>query len=408
MSQNPFYVDPGNDYSSGLSGLSNTMAGIRQNQNIQAQQQFKQDQVDRAQKRFEEVQGAAMKAFQSQDPNEIAKASIQYPEIVDMLRQTAGLKDELQNKEALSFTRAFATADPADRPALYQQRIQAIQDRGGDPSHTIQSYQDYQNNPDAETRNVIGYWAGIDPKGYKSFNDQQVAQQKQQNADRNYGLEQQKMGQQMTIAQMNSGDRALTRQIALLNAQQGATTNELRRQDLQQRIDAKTQAQQTNQQQLQNAGQQAVATFDQAIDSTKLLQAHPGLDKAVGRASMFPTIPGGDAANFEAQLDTLKAQTFLPQVQALKGMGALSDAEGKKMSDSVGALSTKMSQAEFRASLARVQDSLNKAKERATKNIPGLKSPAAGQQPGAATQGVLPSNQAQQAAPSGVKFLGFE
>lgn len=178
MAQNPYYVDPGNDYSSGLAGLSNTIANVRQAKIQEAEQKRKQDQYDRAQKRFEEVQGAAMKAFESQDPDEIARTSIMYPEITEMLKQTTGLQDELKNKEALGFTRAFATASPESRPALYEQRIQSIMDRGGDPSHTIQSYEDYKRDPEAETRDVVSYWAGIDPKGYSVYSDEQKAKQK--------------------------------------------------------------------------------------------------------------------------------------------------------------------------------------------------------------------------------------
>jgi len=186
MAQNPFYVDPGNDFSSGLAGLSNTMANIRQAKIQEAEVKRRQEREERAQKRFEEVQGAAMQAFESQDPDVIARTSIKYPEITEMLKQTTGLQDELKNREALGFTRAFATASPESRPALYEQRIQSILDRGGDPTHTIQSYQDYMQNPEAETRDVISYWAGIDPKGYSVYSDEQKAAQKA-------ALEQQKM-----------------------------------------------------------------------------------------------------------------------------------------------------------------------------------------------------------------------
>lgn len=95
------------------------------------------------------------------------------------------------------------------------------------------------------------------------------------------------------------------------------------------------------------------------------LDEDPGLEKALGFFdAALPTTPGSDAANFEARLDTLKAQTFLPQVQALKGAGALSDAEGKKLSDSIGALSIKMSPEAFRKSLRDVRQTLVAAKER--------------------------------------------
>jgi len=200
MAQNPFYVDPGNDYSSGLAGLSNTIANVRQAKIQEAEQQRRQQQVDRAQQRFEEVQGAAQQAFASQNPDEVAKIAIKYPEITEMLKQTTGLKDDMQNREALGFTRAFATASPESRPALYEQRIKSILDRGGDPSHTIQSYQDYQRDPEAETRDVVSYWAGIDPKGYSVYSDEQKAKQRA-------ALEQQKFDQQQQMFQQAESGR---------------------------------------------------------------------------------------------------------------------------------------------------------------------------------------------------------
>lgn len=206
-SQNPFTVDAGNDFSTGLAGLSNTMSNIRQARIQDAEIKRRQDQQDRAQKRFEEVQGAAMKAFESQDPDFIAKTSIQYPEITEMLKQTAGLQDEIQNRDALGFTRAFATASPESRPSLYEQRIQSIKDRGGDPTHTIQSYQDYMQDPESETREVISYWAGIDPKGYSVYSDERKAEQKA-------ALEQQKMAredQRFERAEAGRNQRAYAR-----------------------------------------------------------------------------------------------------------------------------------------------------------------------------------------------------
>ena len=151
------------------------------------------------------------------------------------------------------------------------------------------------------------------------------------------------------------------------------------------------------------AGQ--AATFDQAIGSIDSLlgtnidpknpngarlDEDPGLTKSLGKIdALLPTLPGGDAADFQARLDTLKAQTFLPQVAALRGTGALSDAEGKKLSDSVGALSTKMSEDAFRKSLAEVRSTLQAAKDRSSKGSASVQQPAAQSQSGAPQPGTV-------------------
>jgi hypothetical protein len=95
-----------------------------------------------------------------------------------------------------------------------------------------------------------------------------------------------------------------------------------------------------------------------AIDNIDQLLVHPGRISGTGASSFLSNIPGTDARGFQAQLETFKAQTFIPMVSALKGMGALSDAEGKKLSAAVGALDPSMPEAEFEKELRKVQKTL--------------------------------------------------
>lgn len=96
--------------------------------------------------------------------------------------------------------------------------------------------------------------------------------------------------------------------------------------------------------------QQSISS-QQVLDQAELLFNHPGRKIGTGATSFLSNIPGTDAKDFQANLDTFKAQTFIPLVSALKGMGALSDAEGRKLSDSIGALNPQMSTKAFEESL---------------------------------------------------------
>lgn len=121
-----------------------------------------------------------------------------------------------------------------------------------------------------------------------------------------------------------------------------------------------------------------VASFDSALDTLDTLSKHPGKKAAVGfGGAQLSMIPGTDAAGFAAQLETFKAQTFLPQVQALKGMGALSDAEGKKLTAAVGALSQSMKQSEFDAQIAKIDRDLKAARARAGSGLQNAPAPSA-------------------------------
>ncbi|MGV8917842.1 MAG: hypothetical protein ACOH2R_08590 [Pseudomonas sp.] len=141
-------------------------------------------------------------------------------------------------------------------------------------------------------------------------------------------------------------------------------------------------SQQQGQQDRSKAQAGQVATIDQAIGSIDEIlgktvnpknpsgpytDEDKGLSKSLGPIDgLIPSLPGTESADFKARLDTLKAQTFLPQVALLKGAGALSDSEGKKLTDSVGALSTSMSEGAFRKSLKEIRTSFSAAKERAS------------------------------------------
>lgn len=127
-------------------------------------------------------------------------------------------------------------------------------------------------------------------------------------------------------------------------------------------VRADTQAQKVRDENLTKQGQ--IASFDTMLDSLDRLDKSPGLPRSVGLYSKTPTIPGSDSANFQAELETFKSQAFLPQVAQLKGMGALSDAEGKKLSAAVGALDPSMSEKAFRESIKRIKDTMNTARAR--------------------------------------------
>lgn len=114
---------------------------------------------------------------------------------------------------------------------------------------------------------------------------------------------------------------------------------------------------------------QAELSAQQALDQTAILAAHPGRKSGTGASSFMSKIPGTEAKGFQANLDTFKAQTFIPMVSALKGMGALSDAEGKKISESVGALDPSMPEAEFEKSLKEVSNYLYQKGKAAGLNV---------------------------------------
>lgn len=136
--------------------------------------------------------------------------------------------------------------------------------------------------------------------------------------------------------------------------------------------------------------QQAEAVLvdnDRAIKSAEDLLKHPGRKMATGMSSAFNFVPGTDAYGFAKRLDTLKAQVFVPEVQKLKGMGALSNAEGEKITAAFQALDPGMKEEEFESSMKDALAQLQMGRDRLNKRL-GRGQPDAPAQPG------LPGNAA--------------
>lgn len=85
------------------------------------------------------------------------------------------------------------------------------------------------------------------------------------------------------------------------------------------------------------------------------------LEQAAGWQAALPTVPGSPVAGFEAQLETMKSQLFLKGVNQLKGMGALSEAEGRKIADAVGSLDISMGDKLLRKEITRIRNDMRRA-----------------------------------------------
>lgn len=367
--QNPYTVEAGNDYSQGLSGLSNTIANVRQAKIQEAEQQRKQDQYDRAQKRFEEVQGAAQEAFASQDPDKVAQIAIKYPEVTQMLQQATGLKDDMQNRDASEFFSKFATAAPDQRQRIIENRIQMLQDAKRDPRHTQQMLEDFKANPEGETAHLMNFWAGVNPTQYSAFSNNQKAAQKaaieQQKLDQSNNQFQQAEAGRNQRAAVNAGDRAITRQIAALTAQQAAETNALKRQELGLKIDDKIKTQQDNNTNAYSTANSAASTFDDTLANIEAIKSAPGLSGNFGKSSYIPNVRGGDSANAQALIDTLKGKAFLAAFNSLKGGGQITEVEGTKATNAMLNMENAQSEDQFRKNLEVFQGVINRGKKAA-------------------------------------------
>ncbi|HBN5384622.1 TPA: phage DNA ejection protein [Citrobacter freundii] len=327
-----------------------------------------------AAKRLSEFQQAFGQAYAAGDRDALRQLATTNPDQIETIRQGMGFVDADKNQAMgdMSARLNIAAAQGPDAVmrelATHQNTLQQI---GVSPE---QAWQTYQQSPQGFTQltDLIGMHA-VGPEKYFDIQDKVAGRDIDRGKlaetirSNQAGEALQQRGQDITVRGQNisAQNAALSREIQraelqdkVLDRQIARETNQIKLDELKQKQADVRQKAEIAKADRQAAAQGAVDTFSTALDSLGEIEKSPGLSKAVGVRSAFPTVPGSDAANFEARLDTFKAQTFLPMVASLKGMGALSDAEGKKLSDAVGALSPKMSEDAFRSSIGKIRTQL--------------------------------------------------
>lgn len=90
--------------------------------------------------------------------------------------------------------------------------------------------------------------------------------------------------------------------------------------------------------------------------NVKNLVKHKGLDAATGSVKGRTFSFTKEATNFENLLKSVQSQTFVSSVSALKGMGALSNAEGEKLASAQASLALTLSPDEMRKQLGIIQE----------------------------------------------------
>ncbi|WP_171893803.1 phage DNA ejection protein [Serratia marcescens] len=166
--------------------------------------------------------------------------------------------------------------------------------------------------------------------------------------------------QNVNLRRMELDDKKYDRQIA-------RETNDLKLADLQDKR-AK------NQQDIEQARRDKADAYNTSMDAMsrtvetaqKVLDS-PGFNGYFG-VNLNPLsnrfIPGTDAADTSALVDTLKSQGFMSGIQQMRGLGALSNVEGQKVMDAIGNLSASQSEASAKASIKAIISTTQKAQER--------------------------------------------
>lgn len=200
-------------------------------------------------------------------------------------------------------------------------------------------------------------------EGQKAAVDAQFAQQ-------NAVAELEKKGWDIKKLQAGIENDKLNSQIALGQLNVARESNDIKRQEMQVKVDELKQIRQEKTQEklatLTNIRYNSDNMLNSIETALKFYENDPeAVFAATGPvASKTPTIRPG-VADFETAIETLKAQGFLTQVPQMARMGQLSDAEGKKLADALRNFSLRQSAPSLKKNLAEAQRLILKARKNA-------------------------------------------
>lgn len=111
--------------------------------------------------------------------------------------------------------------------------------------------------------------------------------------------------------------------------------------------------------------------LDRLASTARAVMNHPGLNGITSWKSKIPDLPGSEAADARAELETLKSQIGFSVLAAMRAasktggaLGSISDAEGERLNNNLAALQNSQSPEAFKANLQKIVDYTQSAKSR--------------------------------------------
>ena len=171
-------------------------------------------------------------------------------------------------------------------------------------------------------------------------------------------FESEKIALRQQEAELRASEQVQTR----LDRDLARETNELKKEELQSKASENQRKIAQSKRDQNFTANSALSSIDQAIETVDSLLDDEALESTAGFQSIFPTLPGSAASGFESQIDKLKSQAFLLQVEKMKGLGALGEKEGAKLESALAALSIRQPDEKLKSELKSVKQIMNDTK----------------------------------------------
>lgn len=361
------------------SSLQAAQAGVNLS-NLAEQQAEKQRLIQQQQQMRSDL--ATLAQNPNPTANDFASMTIKYPELADHFKNTWNMLDTDRQKTAINQASqvysALMTGNNDVAQSLLEKQAEAAKNAGrtDDAQHAETLAKLVEMNPaTAKTSAGLMLASALGPdkfaENFSKISAIPSSIQKGEAEATSATLEAQNKPTEIDLSNLTKAQALengkIERQLKVLDGQIKIADSETKRQDLQLKRDQLVQKQQQLTQGNAEAAQSQMDTINSTLATVDKVLNHPGLESGTGFGSDINAFfSGSEAADFRAVVDTLKSQQFLAQAKELKGMGALSDAEGARIERAVSSLNTNQSPEAFKESLGVIKDSLLKAQRKLT------------------------------------------
>ncbi|MGV3963106.1 phage DNA ejection protein [Citrobacter freundii] len=325
------------------------------------------------------AQQEALNAFKSDwqasfgDPQKMSALVAKYPGQMDAIKAGIGFQDEQHQMSLGNAARDLRVAMATGKPQAVQ--LAAVKYAGvlnSVGSSVDDITQQFQQDPNG-LANIVDA-VGLSALGAKDYYGVQNDRAQRQNdvAKLQEQVRSNKAGEAVqwannNIAQQNVNLRRMELDDKKYDRQIANETNAIKLADLQDKRQQNQQAIEQGKRDKADAYNAGMDTLSRTIDTATKVLNSPGFTGYFG-TNLNPLssryIPGTDAADTEALVDTLKSQGFMSGIQQMKGMGALSNAEGQKVMDAIGNLSASQSEKSARAAINTIISTTQRAQQR--------------------------------------------
>lgn len=304
--------------------------------------------------------------YKTGNQDDLINATLKSPQLANQVLASVGLDDKRKQQSAAQDLAEMwqLSSNPDAFKAKGLQRVDAIMQRGGNPTDTINLLMAYDKDPEQAKQIMRSVGASLESAGFNTgiFGGQSEPMTAFQQASTD--LRKQELD-------FNKQQKQLDLQLKVLESQMKREDNNLKKQDLALKIEDQKQKIADAGKQRETAANEKVAGLESARSNLdNMLNTLARVEKtdldvienATGPLDqMLPTVRQS-TADFEELVGTLGSQAFLSQIPLIKGMGQLSNAEGEKLQSALQNFSLRQSPERLKENLAEARRLLNKAR----------------------------------------------